>query len=109
MSGTERSVDMILAAYFMAKFGESGDDGRERPPAEMGADTWAEAYRRLYARIGDGRSFKTFQGSINQDRRHYLECLAGTKSDTAERRAILGQWASATRADLWERIRPLMS
>ena len=104
----DRSPEMIKLAYFMAKYGNTVGD-KVKPPSEMGVKTWVEAYRRLFKKLGDGRSFKTFQGSINQDRRHYIECLAGDKTDTEDRREILGAFLRTNRAGQWTQISSFMS
>lgn len=103
MASIRRSPAMICAAYFMAKFGEPGTRG-SMPPAEMGVTNWDEAYLLLFPGLGDGRSFETFRGSINQDRRHYIECLAGHKSDSEDRSRTLGDCPILNRNQLWARV-----
>jgi hypothetical protein len=100
---------MIRAAYFMAKFGEPGDDGHPLPPAEMGVASWKDAYERLFRGLPhDYSSFKSFRGSIDPDRRHYLLVLSGKKPDSEDRREILGSWVRASRAKFWDYIRRLL-
>jgi hypothetical protein len=105
----ERSPAMIRAAYFMAKYGEPGNNGRPKPPAEMGVKSWAEAYRQLFPQLSGGRSFETFRASINQDRRHYLDYLGDLKSDSEDRREILGDFVHGTRPEQWAEIRKYLS
>jgi hypothetical protein len=109
MEPIDRSRGMILAAYFMAQFGEPGGRGHHQPPEEMGTAIWVEAYERLFPALGNGRSFTTFRRSIDQDRRHYLDCLAGRKTDSEERRAILGNAVFQSREELWMTINQFLN
>jgi hypothetical protein len=99
---------MIRAAYFMAKFGEPGDDGHSLPPIEMGVASWKDAYERLFRGLPhDYSSFKSFRGSIDPDRRHYLLVLSGKEADSEARREILGSWTQASRTKFWNYIQQL--
>jgi predicted HNH restriction endonuclease len=96
---------MIRAALFMAKFGESGDDGHPLPPVEMGVASWKDAYERLFRGLPHNySSFKSFRNSIGTDRHHYLQVLSGKKPDSDARREILGSWVRASRAKFWKYI-----
>lgn len=102
--GIERSQTMIRAAYFFAKYGDVSAGGQTKPPIEIGVSSWTDAYRRLFPQLGDGRTFETFRGSINQDRKHYIDCFAGRKTDSEDRCAILGDFVHRSRAEQWAQI-----
>jgi hypothetical protein len=102
---TERSREMIRASYFMARFGELGDTGNCKPPAEMGVDKWPEAYDKLHRQLGDGRPFKTFRNSIRNEQKHQRECLDGQNTLSEKRRAILGDFVRLGRAEMWDEVR----
>jgi hypothetical protein len=70
----ERKVEMRRAAYFMARFRESGGKYGS-PPNWMGVSSWTDAERRLFKKLSDGRDRVRFCGSIREDRQYYVRCM----------------------------------
>lgn len=54
-----RSESMLIAGYFLARFSKDG-----KPPEFLNVSSWTEIYERIYPSIGEGRTFKTFVGSM---------------------------------------------
>lgn len=106
---TDRSPEMIRAAYFMARFGDPGNNGYPLPPVEMGVDSWKDAYALLFRGIPhDYSSIESFRNSISTDRHHYLRVLSGKKTDSKARREILGSWVRASRTKFWNYVQQLL-
>jgi HNH endonuclease len=105
----DRSPEMIRAAYFMAKFGEPGENGHPLPPAETGCASWKDVYDLLFRGIPHNYpSFESFRNSINADRHHYLQVLSKKKTDSGTRDEILGKWVPAGRTRFWNYVRQLL-
>lgn len=54
-----RSHSMLIVGYFLARFSRDGV-----PPVFLSVSNWTEAYERIFPATGEGRTFKTFVGSM---------------------------------------------
>ena len=75
----ERSFEMIIASYYLARCGEHTSNGPARPPAALGVVTWKEAYNVFYNAMGDGR--EPLQLHIPIEREHRFRLNVNTDSD----------------------------
>ncbi|MXZ04237.1 MAG: hypothetical protein F4Y90_01710, partial [Rhodothermaceae bacterium] len=57
----ERSREMIVAGYYLARCGKRTSDARIGPPDALDVVTWSEAYDIFYDAIGDGRTRTQFR------------------------------------------------
>ena len=64
----ERSREMIVAGYYLARCGKSISNGSDRPPAKLGVATWREAFGVFYDTMGDGRKYSQFCKSLENTR-----------------------------------------
>ena len=64
----ERSFEMIIASYYLARCGERTSNGPAGPPAALGVATWKEAYDVFYNAMGDGRKDEQFRNSMKNTR-----------------------------------------
>lgn len=64
----ERSREMIVAGYYLARCGKSISNGSDRPPATLDVQTWREAYDMFYGTMGDGRTRTQFRRSLKNTR-----------------------------------------
>ena len=112
-----RSREMVIVAYFLARWGEPTARGATVPPKELGADSWKRAYSVFYTRLSEGRSVRTFRNSLQTARAVYDAHLPsgrkGWKRAGADRppaklpsrhQSVWDDWASKPRAELWDRI-----
>lgn len=113
----ERSPEMILAAFFLAKYGEGGvHDSHPRPPREFGDVTWREVYERHFPKLGGGRDLKTFVGSFDHARKYYRDYLARRTRDyfpgrgqvTDRRREVLAPWLDRPREEVWAAVQQFL-
>jgi HNH endonuclease len=122
----KRSPEMCLAAFFLARYGES-KPGRNTPlpPVELGAVGWRQAYDMFWPALGDGRSETAFANSLKNARDNFDSHLnlgrigwrapsdgasqrhAQPLSDEEER--IFRLWEGRSRADLWQVVAPLIA
>ena len=64
----ERSPNMLLAAYYLARCGDRARNLPSMPPRKLGAKTWKSAYGRFFDKTADGRSQRRFENSIKNAR-----------------------------------------
>jgi 5-methylcytosine-specific restriction enzyme A len=115
---TKRSPEMVLAGFYLAKFGRQSDKGT-LPPGRLGTDHWNSAYLVFYAALGDGRTPSTFHLSLRNARDlfdgHVASGRIGWRQDgpqriplalTREAARIFGRWNNASEAEVWEAIAP---
>ena len=114
----QRSEAFILAALFLSRCGRKGDAGKTLPPAELGTDSWAEAYASFFDALGDGRSFRTFHNSLKASRDQFDSHVdsgrrgwrvGGQPKALPKRDArVLKKWKARTDAEVWEAVRHLV-
>jgi hypothetical protein len=108
----ERKAEMRRAALFMARFRvPNGKNGT--PPDWMGVSSWADAYRRLYQKLGGGRSLASFSRSIRKDQTHYVDCIERRNVNRnridSDRLPSLEYWLYRERELLWPEFRKWLS
>lgn len=64
----ERSPEMMLAAYYLARCGALEKGKASKPPAALGVDTWSAAYDVFFDEMGGGRSLGQFRNSLKNAR-----------------------------------------
>lgn len=105
-SAFERSPEMILTAYFLAKYSRLPERVGQGypPPEETGLATWEEVYRQLYPKLHGGREFERFKdsiyGSINGIGRKMLDSKPLDPKEAAAVRA----WVDQPREALWGEV-----
>lgn len=102
-----RSDEMVLTAYFLAKYSEPKNDGSNdyAVPVEVGISSWDKVYDRLYPQLHGGRMLEhfaaTMYGAISGigSKLRNAETLAGKEG------AITRRWLKASRKELWNEVR----
>ena len=64
----ERSPEMMVTAYYLARCGVPTPGRADAPPAALGADSWTTAYEVFFNSMGDGRSLRQFRNSLKNAR-----------------------------------------
>lgn len=64
----ERSPEMMVTAYYLARCGVPTPGKADAPPAALGADSWTTAYEVFFDSMGDGRSLGQFRNSLKNAR-----------------------------------------
>lgn len=64
----DRSPEMMVTAYYLARCGVPDPGRADAPPAALGVSSWTEAYQVFFESMGDGRSPKQFQNSLKNAR-----------------------------------------
>ncbi len=65
---TDRSFEMLVASYYLARCGELVPGGPSGPPSRLGVASWKEAYGVFYEAMGDGRTPAQFRNSMKNAR-----------------------------------------
>lgn len=73
-----RSKEFWLAAYFLAKYGET-IAAATNPPKELETAKWKEAYRMFFEKLGAGRTISIFEHSLKNARDSYDSHLGDSK------------------------------
>ncbi len=60
----ERSKNIWLVAFFLAKYGHTDKGKKTTPPMELETTKWNEAYRMFYDALGDKRTIDAFEHSL---------------------------------------------
>lgn len=115
---TKRSPEMVLAGFYLAKFGRPTEKGT-LPPGRLGTDHWNSAFLVFYAALGEGRTPSTFLNSLKNARDlfdgHVDSGRVGWRQDgpqrkplalTSEAERIFRRWDAATEVQVWEAIEP---
>lgn len=60
----KRSREMLIASYYLARYGVRTPGDTSSPPSALGVEGWEDAYRLFYDALGDGRSLSQFRNSL---------------------------------------------
>lgn len=111
-----RSDAFILVGLFLPRYGRKDEGRTPLPPAQLGTDSWREAYAAFFHLLADGRSLRSFQNSLKLTRDQFDSHVDsgrrgfrvdGMPSPLPKRDAeILGTWRSRSEDELWRAIRP---
>ena len=111
-----RSDTFILVALFLSRHGKKVEGRTPLPPARLGTDSWREAYAAFFHTLADGRSLRSFRGSLKLSRDQFDShvdsgrrgfWVDGMPRPLPKRDAeILGTWRSRSEDELWSAIRP---
>lgn len=64
----ERSPEMMLAAYYLARCGVPTPGRADAPPPGLGVHSWTAAYEVFFDSMGGGRSLGQFRNSLKNAR-----------------------------------------
>ncbi len=64
----DRSLDMWLVAYFLARCGHVVEGGPSTPPPQLGVEPWSRTDTVFISALGNGRSLRTFANSLKRAR-----------------------------------------
>ena len=67
----KRSNEMVMLAYFLAKYGEKSQEGRSLAPKELEGQPFDKIFESFYPQLGGGRTLRTFIGSMNPTVRYF--------------------------------------
>lgn len=116
-TATPRSESFWLAAYFLSRCTTEGN----HPPAQLGADSWREAYEQFYDSCGEGRDVARFRNSLKNARDSFDAHVPNGRRgwlnadhETPGRlgtvpAAILSAWRDRPDTELWAVIEELLS
>lgn len=112
-----RSREMVMAAYFLARWGEVNNKGKTDPPSELKSKSWKHAYSCFYAHLGEGRSLRSFCNSLKNARdvydAHIPTGRIGWRESGADRVpaklpalhvSVRDEWKGKRRGELWGRV-----
>ena len=116
----ERSREMIVVGYYLARCGKSISDGRIGPPGALGVVTWSEAYDIFYDAMGDGRTRTQFRNSLKYTRNGFDNLIEngriGWKDRDGKRRplgsknkAVHEKWTNRYDEELEEYVLALLN
>ncbi len=60
----KRSREMLIAGYYLARYGVRTPGDTSSPPSALGVEGWEDAYRLFYDALGDGRTLSQFRNSL---------------------------------------------
>lgn len=103
---------LLEVGYFLSRC------GLKKPPAQLGASTWEEAYVMFYATFGYGKTEEQFRNSLKNLRDHFDSHLENSRTGwmgkdgkpqklSVANQKVFDQLQKLTDEKLWERIRPL--
>ncbi|MXY08927.1 MAG: hypothetical protein F4Y61_09800 [Rhodothermaceae bacterium] len=116
----ERSREMIVAGYYLARCGKHTSDGRIGPPDALDVVTWSEAYDIFYDAMGDGRTRTQFRNSLNYTRNEFDNLFENGRigwkdRDGKQRRLgnkskeVYEEWINRDREELEEYVLDLLN
>lgn len=116
----ERSREMIVAGYYLARCGKRTSDGRIGPPDALDVVTWSKAYDIFYDAMGDGRTRTQFRNSMNYTRNEFDNLFEngriGWKDRDGKQRTlgnkskeVYEEWINRDREELEEYVLDLLN
>jgi 5-methylcytosine-specific restriction protein A len=64
----DRSFEMLVASYYLARCGQPNPGGPSGPPSRLGVTSWKDAYDVFFEAMGDGRTPAQFRNSMKNAR-----------------------------------------
>lgn len=111
---------MITVGFFLSAFGEMRKDTPPAPPAELGAQSWQQAYAIFFDSLAEDRPLKSFSNSLKNTRDAFDSWLDSGRAGwrlpedpdkpyplTSEEQKVFDIWINRSREELWEAIHPL--
>jgi hypothetical protein len=104
----ERSEEMILVGYFLARCG-SGEDHTE-PPSVLETSHWEEVYPMFYNLLGGGRTLAAFRNSLQNTRDDFDFYVNNGREGwdkplSRREQAVFDKWRARCCAELWAQVR----
>jgi hypothetical protein len=118
MQKTDRSDEMTMLAYFLAKYGvkspqasdgTKGTRGRRTknlPPKELAGQSFRKIFESFYPLLGDGRTLKKFVGSMNGLVNNYFR-IPEKMDDWLRKYQDEHPWLKLSRDQLWSELQRL--
>lgn len=110
-----RSDAFILVALFLSRYGRRVEGSTPLPPAQLGTDSWREAYAGFFHTLAAGRSLRSFHRSLKLTRDQFDShvdsgrrgfWVDGEPKPLPKREAaILAAWGSRSEDELWQAMR----
>ena len=101
----KRSNEMVMLAYFLAKYGEKSQNGANLAPVEFSEQSLQGILKSFYPHLGDGRTLKKFVNSMRQTVNFFRE--PQNTSEWLRKYRDEHPWLKLSRNQLWLELQRL--